>query len=803
MLRTERIFCFLISVWSGFLTAQECPFHLQGRVIDLHDGTPIFGAILRIENTGQFAQTDEDGVYLLKNVCLEELRLIISHSECQTLERRIQLSENQSIDFELEHHINTLEEIVVSEKQKANVNQSVAEARLTATQIDQYSSQSLATALGSLTGVTTLKTGNAIAKPVIHGLYGSRVGIVAEGIRLQDQEWGADHAPTIDLNAFESVQVVKGASALKYGGDTAGGVIILNSFTPLPRDSLYGKTRLTGSSNGRGGAVSSQWIVTRATGFYFSGQLTAKRFGDLSTPEYILTNTGLKEGNINFKIGRSKVIKGWELSYSRFQNETGILRAAHIGNIQDLLRALQSEVPLVQDPFSYRIDAPKQQGVHHSIQAKVYNQFSEHSKWKIDYNYQRNQRKEFDIRRGDRADLPALDLQLQTHSILGSIQKKVDFDWDFEWGINGYLQDNYSNPDTGVKRLIPDYLKYQWGSFLTGKYQPNNLGSFEWGLRLDQVNWDVQKYYTRKDWTDRGYDQLFPSFEKEYLPTQLLTQPQFQFITLSAHAGFSLQLGPALKSTGAYILSQRSPNAAELFSDGLHHSLATIEYGNLTLDKETSHKVLVSVSTEKNPFSFSLEPYLARIHNYIYIAPKEVQQTIRGAFPVWQYNATEALLWGFDFQGSLDLSPRVQFNSKTSYVRINDISQSQPVISIPPFQTNQKLSYIFPKKEVRIEIENQFVASQRYFPDFNVVVNTLEGDKIVGQLVDFSTPPKAYSLYNLNISLPLKVTPKLSGQLRLMIHNITQTAYRDYLNRMRFYADEMGRNCSIQLILNH
>jgi len=69
--------------------------------------------------------------------------------------------------------------------------------------------------------------------------------------------------------------------------------------------------------------------------------------------------------------------------------------------------------------------------------------------------------------------------------------------------------------------------------------------------------------------------------------------------------------------------------------------------------------------------------------------------------------------------------------------------------------------------------------------------------------VDFSTPPKAYSLYNLNISLPLKVTPKLSGQLRLMIHNITQTAYRDYLNRMRFYADEMGRNGSIQLILNH
>lgn len=799
----KHIIIFLISFWSVFLTAQDCTNHLQGRVIDLHDGTPIYGAILRIESTGQFAQTNEDGIYQFKNVCSEEFRLIITHSECQTIERRIQLNTNQSVDFELEHHINTLEEIVLSEKQKGNVNKSVAEARLTTTQIDQFSSQSLANALGSIPGVTSLKTGNAIAKPMIHGMYGSRVGIVAEGIRLQDQEWGADHAPTVDLNAFESVQLVKGASALKYGGDTAGGVIILNPFNPLPRDSLYGKTRLTGSSNGRGGALSSQWILTRGTGFFFSGQLTAKRFGDFISPNYMLTNTGLKEGNFNFKIGRTKVVKGWEFIYSRFQNETGILRAAHIGNIQDLLRALQSNTPLVEGPFSYAIDAPKQQGVHHSIQAKIYNRFSEQSKWKIDYNYQRNQRKEFDIRRGGRADLPALDLQLQTHSILGSIQKKLGFDWSFEWGINGYFQDNYSNPDTGVKRLIPDYLKYQWGSFLTGKYEPNNLGSFEWGLRMDQVYWDVQKYYSLKDWTNRGYNRLFPDFEKVFLSTQLLTQPKFQFTTLSAHSGFSYQLSQVLKSTAAYILSQRSPNAAELFSDGLHHSLATIEFGNLTLEKETSHKFLVSFSSEINPFSFSFEPYLARIHNYIYIAPKEVQQTIRGAFPVWEYNATEALLWGFDIQGTLNISPQFDFNVKTSFVRIKDLSQNQPVISIPPLQTNQILSYIFPKNEVRVEIENQFVASQSFFPDFNVVVSTLEEGKVVDQLVDFSTPPKAYSVYNLNISLPLRITPTLSGNIRFMIQNVTQTSYRDYLNRMRFYSDEIGRNGTIQLILNH
>ena len=35
-------------------------------------------------------------------------------------------------------------------------------------------------------------------------MYGSRIGIVANGIRQNDQEWGPDHAPNIDLNSLKT-----------------------------------------------------------------------------------------------------------------------------------------------------------------------------------------------------------------------------------------------------------------------------------------------------------------------------------------------------------------------------------------------------------------------------------------------------------------------------------------------------------------------------------------------------------------------------------------------------------------------
>ena len=212
-----------IPLWS-----QDCDFVISGTINDLHDGTPIYGAIISIEGSDNFAQTQENGFYILEGLCSGSVNLKIEHTECNPIKKKVSIDENAILDFELEHHINELEEIIISDNQLKGLNGNAKESRLNRDQIVRFSSQSLGDALTTLAGVSSLKTGNAIAKPMIHGMYGSRVGIVANGVRLRDQEWGSDHAPNIDLNAFQNVQLVKGAAALKYGGDTPGGIIVLS-----------------------------------------------------------------------------------------------------------------------------------------------------------------------------------------------------------------------------------------------------------------------------------------------------------------------------------------------------------------------------------------------------------------------------------------------------------------------------------------------------------------------------------------------------------------------------------------------
>ena len=789
--------------FSTNLYSQTCNLSVSGKITDLHDESPIIGALVFIEGTNNFSQTDENGEYLIEEICSGPIQLKVEHPSCNSIEKKLDIKKEKIINFKLEPHINELDEIIVTDFIQDQINSSTKESRLGINEINLYSSESLAEALSFIPGVSSLKTGNSISKPIIHGMYGSRIGIVANGIRQNDQEWGADHAPNIDLNSFENVQLIKGAAALKYGGDTPGGTIILTSNKKKLIDSLYGSTILNLESNGSGGSVSSKLTKTISNGYYAEGQFSLKQFGDIKAPKYILSNTGLKEFDLTIKLGKNKIISGWEAIYSRFTNEIGILRAAHIGNVQDLLSALSSEKPLRINPFTYNISSPKQQVEHQNLHFSYFKNQKDKGRWELKYNYQINQRQEFDIRRGDRSDIPAIDILLKTHNLAASFFWEKTLKWDFELGVSGLYQDNFSDPRTGVKRLIPDYFKYEIGSFFLGKYKLNNFFSWDLGLRVDRVFIEAQKYYKNNFWLERGYSETFSAFERGIYGSQILINPKFSYLNFSSHTGFSTLIGNEIESSLSYILSQRAPNSSELFSDGLHHSLATIEYGDLSLSKETTHKLLMSLSKPNGSFTGSLEPYLAKTFNYIFIEPKRLDQTIRGAFPVWEYDATDAFLWGIDLNAKIDFNNQFYFQTTASYIYAQDTLNESPIISIPPFNSTQRLNYSSQNKKWDFQLSHHYVSKQNRFPDNNFNYSVIENGTFQSKLVDISSTPETYHKLDLIFSLYLNEFTKSGAQLRFFVQNITNSDYRNYLNRMRYYASEIGRSFQIQLILNY
>ena len=796
------ILFFLMGVASIF--SQDCSYSLSGRLTDLHDDSPIVGAQITIDQEGMISQSDSQGNYTIQQLCLGSITLKISHPNCEPFEKTIILRTNQTFDVSLEHHINELEEIVVSDKSIKALNTTTPEMLLNEKIIEAYSGQSLGEALETISGVSVLKTGSGVIKPMVHGMYGSRIAIVNNAFRLQDQEWGADHAPNIDMNAYENIQLIKGAAALKYAGDTSGGMIVLSASKPLLKDSLYGKTILNATTNGRGKVLITDLTKSYQNGNYFNIQGTLKFFGDRRAPDYILSNTGHREQNIAFKWGKNKIVKGWEVGYSFYSNTIGILRAAHIGNIEDLYRAINSEVPLIIKPYTDTVAAPMQKSSHHNAYFNKYLRFGASSKWNLNYNFQLNNRREFDIRRGIPETTPAIDLELMTQNIATDLEWQKGENNTFNIGLVGQYQDNFANPETGVRRLIPDYTRYQLGAFYTWLYAPNNSFSFDFGARVDFIHLDAKKYYKEDDWEEMQYDLDFGNTIIREVGNQLLVNPVFDYLNKSINSGVSFTISETFTASINYIFSERAPNASELFSDGLHHSLASIEIGDLRLGKETSHKGLLSFTYKNNRSNATLSSYYSRINNYIFSEPTEIKQTIRGAFPVWKYRASDALFWGFDFDFSYKFNESLSFKNSTAYVHATEMDNKTPFIAIPPFNTTQHLTYKDRSHRWEFQISAKSVAEQKRFPNLNFETPIFEDGEYINKIIDISSPPKAYTLLDLTATIYLnKKEKKQDLILRVSSTNLLNVSYRDYLNRLRYYSDELGRDLKLQLIFRY
>lgn len=791
-----RLFALLLLLcYSMQSYSQDCNNTLYGSLLDIHDGSVLTGATVIVAQTGVGVLTDLDGNFVISNLCSATYQLQISHPSCSTKAFSVLIKDDTQKTFKLEHHLESLNEIIVSGKKTNRATKSIYENLVDQKTITTFSSGSLGDALNSISGVSSLNTGNTVVKPMINGLHSSRVLIINNGVQMQDQEWGAEHAPSIDINAVGTLRIIKGAGALQYGGNAIGGVVIASAPKVPLLDSLYGKTILSGSSNGLGGTVSSSLTRSNQNGLYTAFQGSLKRYGDFNAPNYNLSNTGVFERNIAATIGFNRIDYGVEAYYSLFKNEIGILRASHIGGAEDQVQAIASPVPSIINDFTYNIDAPRQDVTHHLARIKGFKNIENIGLISLQYDYQQNNRLEFDVRRGSNKDKASVDLVLDTQTLTIDVASDISEKLTTKFGIVGSLQTNYANPETGVRRLIPDYDKYSIAGFASGNYDINQKWVLEAGFRFDYTHMNVFKFYRRSFWQDRGYDNQFSDLVVEEIGNQLLVNPKLDFYNPSFTIGSKYSFG-LYKLFANYSLSSRAPNASEQFSEGLHHSASRIELGDLQFTSETAHKISLTLQKIGERVNFTITPFATKIDDFILIEPTGIRQTIRGNFQVWEYRQTQAQMYGLDLDANLSLTDNVRFVHQFSLVKGYDKTSNEPLISMPAANTLNSLVYTNPNfNNISIAIQSNYVFRQNEFPNTNFEV--VLPDSI--QTVDISTPPSGYHLLNLNITAAIR--PDM--QVGLYVNNLLNTSYRNYLNRLRYYADDVGRNITLQLKYNY
>ena len=153
---------------------------------------------------------------------------------------------------------------------------------------------------------------------------------------------------------------------------------------------------------------------------------------------------GLDLSRVSGSGPKNRITKEWGIRYSFFRQDIGILKSAHVGSLGDLARSVKSDIPLTIYPYSREIDNPKQENEHHTLSLYYKSRGLRNLKWDLNYSYQSNSRKEYDLRRGEFRNIESLNILLQTHDLLFDTFFSSNENFAFKSGLSLQFQDNFS-----------------------------------------------------------------------------------------------------------------------------------------------------------------------------------------------------------------------------------------------------------------------------------------------------------------------------------------------------------------------
>lgn len=777
---------------------KNCNYVIKGTVYDAVSREPLPFVTVKIKDSDRGTAADENGYFEISGLCEKEHDLIFSSIGYKTAEHHHDFH-HPEMDVFLAPDEVLLESITVEAEYNPTGLSSSTSSSLSDKELAHVQSESLGDAASQIAGVNTVSTGQNIVKPVIHGLHSNRILIINNGLRHEFQNWGTDHAPEIDPSLLNNIEVLKGAATVRYGPDALGGVILINPNAMELSTPLKGEVRLTGKSNGRSG----EGTVRLRKGYrWFSlmGEASWLTQGDLRAPDYLLTNTGKKERSYAAGVRFHPLPElDIEAYYSHFDQNLGILRGAVNGNLDDLVRALNSDIPNYTGPFGYNITPPRQEVTHDLFKAKAQYVGADHA-LTVQYGHQFNRRQEYDVRRGNDNEIPNIDLELNTqnldvdwrHPSLGDLSGKIGIQW--------LTQNNENLPGTNTVPFVPNFKSRRYGFYLIETYTAgDNL--FEAGLRYDRQSADIAGRQPNND----------------------IYRNEINYESLTATIGFKRTLNRHSTFRSNFGTAWRPPNVSELYRFGRH--LAFLEYGlwryrfteqdfistseiltqeDRAVSPELGFKWINTYQVRLPKFQVEITGYINYIQNFIYARPAGLTSTVRGTMPFFLYDQTDALLWGFDFDGVIDHSPRFTSTVKASYLWSKQIREDDFFAGQPPPRIGYDLSYLpeinlFDETEIQLQLSYTFKQYQR--PRVITVEELLNAKELGIDLFrddasDFDIVDSPPGFFLANLVLGGKAG---SFHWDAQVRNLLNVRYRNYTDRLRYFADAQGINFILSL----
>ena len=505
--------------------------------------------------------------------------------------------------------------------------------------LDRAKAETLGETVARLPGVQSTYFGPGVGRPILRGLDGPRVQVLASGLGTMDASTvSADHATSVEPFLADQIEVLKGPATLLFGSGAIGGAVNVADgriARDLPDAPLGGRAEVRGNSVNderlgmfRLDGVNGNWVIhvdglIRNTGDYDIPGVAAMGHDhgddhDHGHEEDAQTHGRLDNSSIRTRAGALGATWLGEAGYfgisaSTYRSNYGIPAGAHVHADDDHDHAhddddhddhAAEEAPVRIDLTQNRLE----------LKAGMYEPLSFLESVELhgassDYEHVELEGREV----GTRFSSKGYDARLQ------AVQKEAA-GWRGAFGLQLGRVDFAA---IGEEAFVPATLTDSWGLFAIQEkdFDPVKL---ELGARYDRVELDPAGDHPRR---------------------------RFDATNLSAAAIW--RINPAFDLRFGIDGSERAPTQEELYAGGLHVATSSIEIGDNTLDTERALRGEIGLHAHSERVDFKVAAYRSAFRDFIYLADTGIEEH---GTPVRLWTQADAVFTGAEAEVVLHLA---------------------------------------------------------------------------------------------------------------------------------------------------
>ena len=605
--------------------------------------------------------------------------------------------------------------------------------------------------LKSEPGVSSTFFGPGASRPIVRGQGGDRVRVLLNGIGSIDASSASpDHAVAAEPAQAERIEVLRGASLLRYGSSGSGGIInVIDGRIPteIPEDGVDGAIRAAASTvdNGREVAGSVDFGSGNIV-LHLDGTFRETENYDIPGFAESATFIALEEAEGGDEEEEEEEAFGTlENSQTKSSSLTGGL--SYVGE--------RGFIGIAIHKFDADYGVP---GGHEEGEEE-------------------EEEEEGEEEENITIDLDQTRLDLNAAFELDGAIEKVQF-------FGGYA--DYEHTEFEAPGEVGTIFTNEgYEARLEAIQRENNGWAAAYGVQLRNRDFAAIGEEAFVPPTETQQIGVYTFHEKEignfhlegaarYENTQQensVTNENIGFDLISLSAGGDVHLTDSIRFGGTVFRTQRAPTTEELFSNGPHLATGQFELGDSTLDKETATGIEAAFRHRQDGHFFTVNAFYTNYSNYIFETETGEEED---GLPVFQFTGEDASFTGFEVQGGADIAEIGSFTVKADalaeFVRAKTDIGNLP--RIPPFSFLTGIEADSERFNFRAELD--YAAEQNKIDTFEI-------------------PTEDFALVNLFATWRAPLAEK-DVRLSVSILNLFDEEARQHTSFLKDIAPLPGRN---------